>query len=350
MTYTIPNHIALCAAADVNAANGVPDWVHLLPTASGTITSFDGRGPYQIADAVAVINASLANPRGMPIDENHATDLAAPEGRPAPARGWIVELQARDDGIWGRVEWTDEGRALVEGRAYRGISPVLSLNAADKKTVKAILRASLVNQPNLCGLTALHQETTMDLLKKLAALLGLPETATEDEVMAAIKAKIEGDVPALQSALAEIGVAMGIEGGKDVAAICAAAKAFGKDTTVALQAQLAQVTTDLNTLREAGAKQTATAFVDQAIRDGRVGVSPLRDHYISRHMSDPNSVELEIGALPKISGTLLPNQPPAADQAITSLNAEQAEVAAQLGIKAEDFLLALQAEQKGKAQ
>ncbi|MCD9150122.1 phage protease [Pseudophaeobacter sp. MA21411-1] len=30
----------------------------------------------------------------------------APKGLPAPARGWITATQARNDGIWGRVEWT----------------------------------------------------------------------------------------------------------------------------------------------------------------------------------------------------------------------------------------------------
>ena len=117
-------NVALCAAValpeDTEAA---PEWVHLLP--AGEIQTGDGRGPYRVADAVALLAASLTEDDRLPIDENHATDLAAPEGRPAPARGWIVELQARADGIWGRVEWTREGKRLVLGRAYRGISPVI---------------------------------------------------------------------------------------------------------------------------------------------------------------------------------------------------------------------------------
>src|SRR5690606_6682234 len=119
-------------------------------------------------------------------DENHATDLAAPRGEPAPARGWIVELQQRADGVWGRVEWTEEGGRLVSGRAYRGISPVIQ--HLKNGEVTAILRASLVNRPNLRGLTALHQENDMDLLAKLSAALGLPAATTEDGAIAAVTA------------------------------------------------------------------------------------------------------------------------------------------------------------------
>ena len=59
---------------------------------------------------------------------------------PAPARGWIVELQGRQDGIWGKVEWTATGRDLVAGKAYRGISPVIE-HRPDNSII-AIRRAS----------------------------------------------------------------------------------------------------------------------------------------------------------------------------------------------------------------
>ncbi|MGY6517055.1 phage protease, partial [Vibrio parahaemolyticus] len=76
-------------------------------------------------------------------------------GLSAPARGWIVALQARRDGIWGKVEWTPEGRKLVPG--YRGISPVIRHDKQSGR-IDAILRASLTNTPNLSGLVTLHSE------------------------------------------------------------------------------------------------------------------------------------------------------------------------------------------------
>ena len=317
----------------------VPEWVHLLPVTQGDIPTHDGR-PFRLVDAAQVIAASLQNERGMPIDENHATDLAAPKGQPAPARGWIVELQQRGDGIWGRVDWTEEGRALVQGKAYRGLSPVLALQS-DKKTVKALLRASLVNTPNLRGLTALHQETPMEFMEKLAEALGLKAGASEEDILGAVASK--NDTTALQSSLSDLAVALGVEGEASIEAVSAAAKAYGRDTVVALQSQLATVTGELNSLKEQGQRDKATAFVDGAIADGRVGVKPLRDHYIARHMADPVSVEKEIAAFPKLDGTVIAGQPKVTTPAPeVSLNAEQQGV--RLARAAQEY----QAEQKAK--
>ncbi len=349
MTHRIPDHIALCAATDLPAtSDGAPDWVHLIPTVQGEVQTYDGRGPYLMADIEAVIQASMANPRGMPIDENHATDVAAPVGLPSPARGWIVELQARADGLWGRVEWTADGAKLVSDKAYRGLSPVLAVSKADKKTVGAVLRASLVNKPNLRGLTALQQEANMDLLKKLAEMLGLPPEASEDEVLSAIKAmKDYQTVEAMNSALAEIGTAFGLEGTAAPGEIVTAAKGYSKDAFVALQSELATVTGQLTTLQQEGAKKAATTFIDTAIAEGRVGVKPLRTHYIERHMQDAASVEKEIAAMPKIGGgPVITTTAPVEGETITELNAEQASVAEQLGIPPKDFIAQLNAELK----
>jgi len=80
-------HLATAAAIDLPDAAVAPDWIHLLPATSGAVHTFDARGPYLLRDADAIIAASFADPRGLPIDENHATDLAAPLGQPSPARG-----------------------------------------------------------------------------------------------------------------------------------------------------------------------------------------------------------------------------------------------------------------------
>jgi phage I-like protein len=83
----LPSHVS---AQNLLDGAPVPEWVHLLPI--GTFSGVDGRGPYTVPDPAAVIAASMAV-RRLPVDENHATDLAAPKGEPSPARGWIVEMQ-----------------------------------------------------------------------------------------------------------------------------------------------------------------------------------------------------------------------------------------------------------------
>jgi phage I-like protein len=115
--------VALCAALDLPAAAEAPEWVHLLP-AGPLVKTRAGRGPYRLDDPAAVVARSLelAGVRGAVLDQNHSTDLAAPLGQPAPARGWITSFEARADGIWGKVDWTGPGKALMADRAYRGIS------------------------------------------------------------------------------------------------------------------------------------------------------------------------------------------------------------------------------------
>lgn len=193
------------------AGQAEPYWVHLLP-ATGRIETVDGRGPYRVSDPAALIAASFSAGAELPVDENHSTDLAAPVGNPSPARGWIKAMEARADGIWGRVEWNAAGSDLVTGKAYRAISPVILHDAG--KTIHSILRASLVNRPNIRGLTALHQQQDIDMsfMQKVAAKLGLPEDATEEAILAAIggKGEAKGGDAALQSALTEVGVALGV--------------------------------------------------------------------------------------------------------------------------------------------
>jgi hypothetical protein len=112
-----------------------PEWIELIP--AGEFEGRDGRGPYRLDDPSEVIAAtrSLRMEAGLPIDYDHATDLAAPEGRPAPAAGWIREFSARQGALWGRVEWTGPGAEAVATHEYRYISPVFEY-AKDGQVVR----------------------------------------------------------------------------------------------------------------------------------------------------------------------------------------------------------------------
>lgn len=167
-------------------------WIHVLP--AGTVHGRDGRGPYTIADPAAVIRASRerAGRRLIPVDYEHQTDLAPDNGRPAPAAGWIDALQARPDGIWGRVRWTDRAAAHLAALEYRYLSPVFT-HASDGSVI-ALLRASLTNVPNLDQLTALaRSETRMktlpddEFLSALRTLLSLETDAAPETILAAVE-------------------------------------------------------------------------------------------------------------------------------------------------------------------
>jgi len=290
------------AFADADPAT-VPEWVHLVP--SGTFFGVDGRGPYTLSDPAALIAASLpAASAKLPIDENHAIDRAAPKGEPSPARGWVSELQARTDGVWGRVEWTGAGRALMADKAYQGISPALAIDPATRRVTR-IARASLVNTPNLAQLTTLHSRSSqhMDFIAQMRAALGLPADATEEAVLAAASAqKAQVETHLTQAAL--ISQAAGLAADAPPAALILHLQAQATSGTVAekeLRQTVISLQSQLTSLQDGAKRAAAEQAVDDAIRAGKAGVKPLRDHYITRHMADPSAVLTEFAALPAIN-------------------------------------------------
>jgi len=337
-----------------SAQDGLPTHIHLLP--KGRIETTDTRGPYFAENLDEIVSASMMDLKDgrLVVDLNHSTDLSAPKGGEAPAVGWITALQAREDGIWGEVEWTAYGSELVKGKAYRFVSPVVGHGRTDKK-VSRILRASLVNNPNFRDMVALHQEeSAMALKDMLAELLGLPATASDEDVTAKVKdllgKKPDEALPALQSAMSEISVALGVAQGAEVASIIAAAKAAKASTALpaeitALQAEVSTLTTDLNAERDARKRERAEAYVDEEIKRGRAGLKPSRDRFISMHMADQAGAEAIIGAMPVLNGETVLQAAQTAEDGV-SLNAAQIEVADQLGISHADFHAALAAETK----
>ena len=341
--------VALCSALAIPASDEAPEWLHLLP--AGEIFTNDGRGPYRVGDVAALMANSLAAGDKLVLDENHSTDLAGPRGEEAPARGWIVELQQRSDGVWGKTNWTATAAIRRIWNEYRGVSPVI-LHRKDG-TIDAVLRASLTNKPNFRGLTALHSEESMDFRAWLIEALGLDSTADDAAIQAALKAKLEakgGDSEtALQSALAPIASVLGLAASADAAAVLAGVQQLrtggGSDARItALQSELASVTNQLNTLQSDGKRTAATNFVDAAIAAGRVGVKPLRDDYIAMHMEDPERATRLINGMPILNGKATLNTTPGVDPKPGELNDAQRSVVALMGIDPEAYKKTLAAE------
>jgi phage I-like protein len=152
--------VARCAQRSASAAFAIdahrgagalaPEWITLIPAAN--FKGFDGRGPYRLdqpAHVVAATEEMIAKhmTAGLPLDFDHATDFAAPEGRQAPAARWIKQVRAVNGAIQGRIEWTPKGKHAVEAHEYRYVSPVFEYD--DEGRVVRLLRAALTNNPNL---------------------------------------------------------------------------------------------------------------------------------------------------------------------------------------------------------
>ncbi len=319
--------IAQCAIDLRNTGTTAPEWLHIMP--AGTFKGVDGRGPFTLSDAQAVIAASMA--RGsIPVDENHATLLATKTGAPSPARGWIVAMEARADGIWARVEWTEAGTELMTGKAYRSLSPVFSHDKGGG--VLSILSVALTNNPALPELTTLftnHQETGMDPVQFRAAL-GLAETADEAAILAAVTSLAE---TARGQTVAMTAIATAVGAAEPTQAAIVTALAARQDGTTQIAQMTATITgleTKIQQMTADQARRDATAFVDQAIKDGKP-INALRDHYIVRFTADPEGVRKELAALPSIhDGGIKPRE--AIDPKDVDLTAEDKHVIQAMGL------------------
>lgn len=301
-TSTLAYGVACDCVTLAASADGEPlDWIKLLPI--GRFAGRDGRGPYEVADqahAEQIIAASLKGDLEPVVDYDHQTDLAAVKdvGGTAPASGWIKEMEARADGIWGRIEWTEKAKAALHAREYRYFSPVFPHSKSTGR-VMAILRGGLTNKPNL-ALGALaseadqpHGDTDLDK-SKLAKALGLSDDATEDDIHAAItamNAKAAGVALAAQAA----GLAADAAASDVVTAINAkGAGDDGNDVIVALQGQV-------NALKNERAIEKAETAVDAAIALGKITPEPkARQAFIDLHAADPAKFEAIVGAAPVI--------------------------------------------------
>jgi phage I-like protein len=141
-----------------------------------------------------------ANVRGqdLNIDYDHETGIAA---------GWVKDAQARTDGLWLGVEFTKPAMQKLKEKEYRYFSPDFTdewTHPATKETYQDVLwGGGLTNRPHLKGILPINlsevfdaqtvkfneggSKVTPEQIKAAATKLGLGESASEDDVYAAIE-------------------------------------------------------------------------------------------------------------------------------------------------------------------
>jgi phage I-like protein len=186
MTKNATHYLALNFELPPSTDAALPDWLLLIP--AGQVVGRDGRSWIndQAEQAVAY---NRAQNRDVPVDIEHATELKAPKGEPAPAVGWIKEFDARDGAIWGRVEWNDDGKALLSGHRYRYYSPAFRADRNDR--VSGLSSVGLTNKANLAELPALNHQSTeregdMPLSEAIRQALSLKDDANDADAVLAI--------------------------------------------------------------------------------------------------------------------------------------------------------------------
>jgi phage I-like protein len=288
-----------------------PKWVQLVP-AGERVTGNDGRA-FINRDPLTLVAAFAARGLDLPVDINHAEFLRAPKGEEAPAAGWIKELELREGAIWGRVEWTPSGAAALNAKSYRYISPALIHDKAG--VILSIGGAGLVNRPNF-AMPALNSERSS--MKNLLAKLGLAETATENDAIAAVDA-LQTSLNAAKTG--QVSLALYVPRADYDLALNRATTAEGTLETHLSAARAAKVST----------------LIDGALKAGKIAPA-TKEFYLGLCKTDDGVQQFEtfLAAQPSV---FTPVVDPAQQQqgGAVALNAEQTAVAKAMGLDPQKF-------------
>lgn len=143
----------------ISAANEIQmdgEWLRITPW--GDFTNRVGLQRVRQDDAVRMVQAfnslmrrAARGFRGVPIFAGHPD--VAPESYPDRRRyGKVIDLETRDDGLYGKIAWNDLGQAAMDQGHYLYASPVWNLKR-DGKFIRPfeLLSIGLTNTPNIPG-------------------------------------------------------------------------------------------------------------------------------------------------------------------------------------------------------
>lgn len=315
--------LALCSEEGT-----VPEWVQLTPQGP-RLPSRDGR-EWQLPDPDLVVRAyaeSLSAGVEAPVDFEHATHVKGEIGERADAVGWVKELANRDGALWGRIDWTETGRAAVASRGYRYLSPGFFFSPATR-AVARLASVGLTNLPNfaLPALNREHPEPENDPMDPaVLEALGLTPTATAAEAVLAINT--------LKSA--------------EQLALNRAATPDPEKFVPKADHQLAlNRITEFESAEKTRAEEAAVAAVDAAVAEGKIAPAS-REYHLATCRAEGGlerfrafAAAQPVIAPPSGLDKKAPGTPPG------KLNAEELAVCRQLGMTPEDFTAARAAEGK----
>lgn len=193
----------------------------------------------------------------------------------APAGGWIKDIYKGDDALVAKVEWTPKAQEYLKNREYRYLSPVVTVRRKDRKAI-GLHSVALTNTPAIDGMFAIVNSAgfpageiddpqggeNMEFLKALAAMLGLPETATEEDVKNAVDALLKkGTEVVANSTILSM---LGLEN-----------DAKTEDVTGKIQQMKngGDVAAELAALKQQIAKKDADEAVALALKDGKISAA-----------------------------------------------------------------------------
>lgn len=293
---------------DVLAAQGAdapgvgPEWIKLAPR--GKFTARDGR---QLeVDPELLVERFKADGVAVPIDIDHAIPKKTVFGDAAPAVGWLEELDARQDGLFGRVSWLEDGLATLKKRSHRYISPALKTDKSGKAVwlhSAGLVAAPGISMPAVAAADPTHNQEP-PMLKKIAQALGLNEAADEATCLSAIATFSQRVDPSVHEQTLQT---------------------------------LSATTAELTAIKTEGRTKKVNSLLEGALTAKKI-VPAQRAHFESLCATDDGlaSVEALLAATaPGLAASGLDTQPPAGG--FTALSVEDLEMIKTLGLTEEDY-------------
>lgn len=127
----------------------VPSVIQILPAGEWDHPYFGkfSIGTAEVSKFVANYNGGVRN--RIPITQGHDNGMSGGE---LPAVGWFTDLEDRGmNGLWGGVDWTDEGKALLTSGAFKYFSAEIYMDYTDPETGEekecVLVGGALTNKP-----------------------------------------------------------------------------------------------------------------------------------------------------------------------------------------------------------
>jgi phage I-like protein len=198
--------------------NAAPKRIQILPAGRVKTT----KGELLVDEEAGRLVRQAMGDRGvdLAIDYEHQTEggeFASPDGK-APAAGWMKGIGfSAAEGLYADVDWTPKGGDHVANKEYRYLSPVVDFDMATRRVFR-VKGAALVNRPATINAKPLvlkegvrlfdekHDASDREgvpsdsasedgkdraMKNKLIGVLALKSDASEDEIVAAVRAAHE---------------------------------------------------------------------------------------------------------------------------------------------------------------
>lgn len=202
---------------------GAPDWAHLVPFGDypGLLVGAESETPVIQRCDRAALDRLVKNFRPkILVDFEHRSEMP---GGDTAAAAWILNLEIRADGLWGKLDLSDLGEQAIVNKRYRHLSPAFDVEPVLAEVASGsagftpatpivrpirLLSAGLTNKHNLKALQPLinsaaangrdgvspsvlatqAEQAGKENMKDIAIALGLDSAAEKPAVLNAIQA------------------------------------------------------------------------------------------------------------------------------------------------------------------